>query len=188
MARRIGSCILALCCLVMANRSASGRVVPDWDYDVLVERSDFIVIATPTSRETLDLDPTTLEPWESELRRMQSESPEIEQLLRQIIKSQMVVEISTFHVDATLKGTVKDGQVKVYHFTWKKRTFEPNKPEWDNRPILFTEGLVDDETTPPEEPPIRQYILFLNPREDGMYDPITGQYDSKYSIKHVEQR
>ena len=162
-------------------RPAIGREVPDSDFDVLLERSDVVVVATPIARKQVDVDVATLEPWSSQM------TDRNEKMLRHIYRFNefLIAEVTTFKVNASLKGDVSEKEIKVFHFTWKSAP-----AELEGGPAFFMEGFLADDVAPANLPRKRSgggYMLFLNRRSDAQYDPATGQLDSVYSVKHLDQ-
>lgn len=157
----------------------AGRV-PDWEYGKLIEESDGVVIGTLVSREEVNGDVTQLQPWKEIFA---NEAPDQVALARRAynFNIDLVAEVSMFQVEAGMKGEYKQEQIKVFHFSWRQQT------ELEGGPQFLSQGLTKNDAamTPDRNP--EHYMLFLDHREDGLFKPATGQYDSLYSIKRLEQ-
>jgi hypothetical protein len=75
--------------------------------------------------------------------------------------------VTTFRVEAVLKGESDDKPLAVHHFVW----------EDFNGPILNGPQLVQFEVK--QDGP--SHLLFLKKRPDGGYEPLAGQMDPVHS-------
>lgn len=158
--------ILVAVLSIMGGRWSHARVVADWDYDKLVSESDLVVIGTFQSTEPVEFD-FSRSHWATVLR-----DPVFGPKLRMVL----IAEVTTFRIDATLKGPKADRMLNVFHYSFK---YEPDVI--DNRSRLFKEGLAETDGKVGN----LKYLLFLRRRSDDMWEPATGQSDSAYSVKQI---
>lgn len=155
-------CFLAAAWVVLAQLVSHAAPVEDWDMERLATEADVIAIGTLTSCTDLT----------------RTDSPRSDPLVR---------VASKFHVEAVLKGQ-HTGSLTIIHFRHVTPEELPageltgifNGP----RLLVFDTDLKEDVSEPQEqrtaERPSSQarYLLFLKRREDGKYEPVSGQADA----------
>jgi len=174
-------CVFA-CVLVSGTMvtTVQARIVHDWSYDVLVERADLIVIGSVVSSKRVQFDFDRV-PLFRQLLRI----PNIGTKLRHVL----IAETTTIRVRALLKGKVKGRTVKVFHFS-----FTGSPPvEIEGLPNFFKSGIPKKKETKEGEGKkgrkiSEAYLFFLKRRQDGLWVPVTGQYDGGFSVKQLRSR
>lgn len=155
-------CFLAAACVVLVQSVSHAAPVEDWDMKRLATEADVIAIGTLTSCTDLS----------------RTDSPRSDPLVR---------VASKFHVEAVLKGQ-HTGSLTIIHFRHVTPEELPageltgifNGP----RLLVFDTDLKEDVSEPQEEGtaerPASQarYLLFLKRRQDGNYEPVSGQADA----------
>ena len=125
----------------------AARAVRIWPYQELLEKSDLVVLATPTAtndtKEHIDLPGFV---------------------------GEHVIGVETrFAVSAVLKG---DKALRDFVFHHYRTTDGSNIPHVDNGPTFISFDPVANPTITP-----RTFILFLIREADGRYAPVVGQTD-----------
>ena len=166
---------IALAVTYLSCSDIQARPVADWDYDHLVGYADLVVVATVVSSKRVRFDFDAVEPWTSWLQA--PEGPKMRALL--------VAEVTTFRVKASLKGNAGGSTIDVFHFSLTG----PLPRSLEGTPRLFKKGLamgiVSGDVRSTRERGTENYLLFLKQRKDGLFDPVTGQVDSAYSVKQI---
>jgi hypothetical protein len=133
--------------------AASG--VPIWPYQELLEKSDLVVLATPTAtndtKEHIDLPGFV---------------------------GEHVIGVETrFTVSAVLKG---DKALKGFVLHLYRTTDGSNIPHVPNGPTFISFDPAANPTIPP-----RTFILFLLREADGRYAPVVGQTDPGGGVREL---
>jgi hypothetical protein len=136
----------------------AARVVRIWPYQELLEKSDLVVLATPTAtndtQEHIDLPGFV---------------------------GEHVIGLETrFAVSAVLKG---DKTLRNFVFHHYRTTYGPNIAYVPNGPTFVSFDPVDPVASPTI--PARTFILFLVREADGRYAPIAGQTDPGGGIREL---
>jgi hypothetical protein len=90
--------------------------------------------------------------------------------------------ITQFHVNLVLKGTNQTGNVSVFHY---------KQPSYSGRFCLMGPWLakfkINEGITKELEGrgDIPDYLLFLTASKDGLFEPVSGQTNSIYSVREV---
>ena len=169
MGNRFTLAVVCAGCLLVYPSAASARLIPKWTYDQLLQKADLVVIATAVRTEHADDKPPD-HSWPREL----------------------VAQNTTFKVRGALKGKADAGAaIKVLHFKFGdfKKGVDPGALElaplgtprlvaFRTEPVTVRAGK-ETHVLPPE------YLLFLKHREDGRYEPVTGQIDPDRSVRQV---
>lgn len=147
---------LATAFLVVSTGIVAARVVRIWPYQELLDKSDLVVIATPTAtndtKEHIDLPGFVGQP---------------------------VIGVETrFTVSAVLKG---DRALRDFAFHHYRTPDGANISSVPNGPTFVSFDPADEK--PPFIH--RTYILFLRREADGRYAPIAGQTDPGLAIKEL---
>ena len=133
----------------------AARAVRIWSYQELLEKSDLVVLATPTgtndTKEHIDLPG---------------------------FAGEHVIGVETrFTVSAVLKG---DKALKDFVFLHYRTAYGPNITHLPNGPTYITFDPVANPTIPP-----RTFILFLHREADGRYAPVVGQTDPGGAVREL---
>jgi len=133
----------------------AARAVRIWPYQELLEKSDLVVLATPTAtndtKEHIDLPGFV---------------------------GEHVIGVETrFTVSAVLKG---DKALRDFAFHHYRTTDGSNIPHVDNGPTFISFDPVAKPTITPQT-----FILFLVREADGRYAPIVGQTDPGGAVREL---
>ena len=167
------SWIATLLLFLFAVSQAFARKVEDWPYERLFKESDLVMIGS-------------VEGWGP----AKVEWPE-----KIFDKAQFEGKKTAFHPRSILKGEPAFPCAWVLHFSYKKRAtpYEdgPGLVTFLKKPMIIEvkskEEGKDKElklqqagkrlVSPPE------YLLFLKLRQDGLYEPVSGQLDAAFSAR-----
>lgn len=148
------------------------RQIEDWPYARLLEEADLVVIGRAVSSDE------STDEWEA---------PFFEASRFQAFET-------TFEVFSTLKGKAPES-IKLLHFKYREAapTFNdgPGLISFSHSPPLAQDEIANGEgeaqlaplSASKETPP--EYLLFLQLREDGRYEPISGQLDADLSARYL---
>ena len=147
--------VLATAFLLGFTDIVAARVVRIWPYQELLEKSDLVVIATPSAtndtKEHIDLPG--------------------------FVGEHVIGVETTFTVSAVLKGDEVLRDFVLHHY----RTIDgSNIPHMPNGPTFVSFNPVAKPTIAP-----RTFILFLLREADGRYAPIVGQTDPGEAVKEL---
>ncbi len=149
------------------------RKVEDWPYERLFKESDLVMIGS-------------IQGW----RTAKAEWPE-----KIFDKVRFKGEKTAFHPRSVLKGEPAFPCIWVLHFSYKKGALPyedgPSLVTFLKKPVIIEvkskeEGKSKELqlkrtgnslVSPPE------YLLFLKQREDGNYEPVSGQLDAALSVR-----
>ncbi len=142
------------------------RPVAVWNYQMLVEQSDVVLIGKVVTSKAVD-----------------------EKLNHPSFGEMMEGRRTTFQVQGVCKGKAEGETIDVVHFLVKPGRLVPNGPS----PAFFrdkgrrltieaVDGLKEKQERL-EEPP--EYLLFLKVRKDGKFEPVSGQVDSHWSARKI---
>ena len=146
---------LAVAFLLVSTGIVAARVVSVWPYQELLDKSDLVVIATPTATND------TKEHFE-------------------LPGGQPLIGVETrFTVSAVLKG---DKGLKDFVFHHYRTPDGANIPHVPNGPSFVSFAPADEKSPFIHR---RTYILFLLREADGRYAPIVGQVDPGLGIKEL---
>jgi hypothetical protein len=155
--------------LLASPTAAPGRLIERWDYPRLFKEAELVVIAEP-----------------------RGSAPTKDEYGDKSWPLEVIGQETTFKVAHTLKGEAGADPVKVLHFKFgapKKGAKE--SPIIKNGPgfVVFrtTDMTVDtaDRARDRFILPRPQYLLFLKKRDDGRYEPVSGQTDPNLSVREV---
>lgn len=145
--------VLATAFLLSFSSIVTARAVRIWPYQELLEKSDLVVIATPTAtndtKEHIDLPG--------------------------FVGEHVIGVETTFTVSAVLKGDKVLREFVLHHY---RTTDGSNIPHVPNGPGFVSFNPVANMTIGP-----RTFILFLLREADGRYAPIVGQTDPGGAVK-----
>tara|TARA_A100001037_G_scaffold237582_1_gene216781 strand:- start:422 stop:976 length:555 start_codon:yes stop_codon:yes gene_type:complete len=162
----------ALIALFLGSR-AFARKVENWPCERLLKESDLVMIGS-------------IQGW----RTAKAEWPE-----KIFDKARFKGEKTAFHPRSVLKGEPAFPCIWVLHFSYKKGALPyedgPGLVTFLKKPVIIEvkskeEGKSKELqlkrtgnslVSPPE------YLLFLKQREDGNYEPVSGQLDAALSIR-----
>ena len=157
--------LTGLSTMVLIATSVHARHVELWSYEKLSKRADVVVVATAISTDAWD-EASEEEPqmggvvFAGQLTKF-----EVKGVLKGKVTDQ---RLDLVHYRATHVGTRLTSGVKVIHahaYTAEFHTVQkPSKP-----------GRTRDDGPP-------HYLLFLTAREDGKFEPVSGQVDSACSV------
>lgn len=185
----LGVCCLTLTCPAIADEhsemekaaSEAVRVLPDWSYEKLVAEADIVAI---------------VEPVENTPAKDTFPGKTYGQPVRDFVATN-----TRFRVQAVLK-TKRDApkELSVLHFaysenvrTWKsaafvnfligplsyeKRVVKPGPNPWSDvvlGPVTTFSGLKPT------------WLAFLKRRQDGRFEPVSGQFDSAFSFRELHR-
>jgi hypothetical protein len=152
------------CTIVLIATTADGRHVELWSYDRLSKSADVVVVATVVSTDA----------W--------GDAEEKPQLGGVVFEGQL----TKFEVKGVLKGKVTQTTMELVHY---RATMVGTALRSGVR-VIHTRAYAADfhtaataaksGTTRDEGPP--HYLLFLKQREDGKFEPVSGQVDSACSV------
>ena len=138
---------------------ANARLIPDWNYAVLAEKSDLILIATPIKTDKTDL------------------SDAVGSFANQPVVASVL--LTTFSVQSILKGNCADKEIVLRHLSGKLRGATTSIYEDAS---LQTDGP----SFVSFDPKVGAYIMFLVRLENGQYASVSGQMDPSFGIKLLE--
>ncbi len=146
---------LAIGILVASVGVAAARGVRIWPYQELFEKSDLVVIATPTdtsdTQEHIDLPG---------------------------FNGEHVIGLETrFSISTVLKGDKSVKNFILHHYRTSDGT---NIPHVVNGPTFVSFTSVQNPASIPQA-----YLLFLAREADGRYAPVVGQTDPGLAIKEL---
>ena len=153
--------------IVLLPTSAFARPVAHWPYEKLMQESDLVVISTVVS--VVEFDGTIRLPvdW-----------------------SFLVAQVTTFDVHGVLKGEIDSETLELIHCRigdlgggtlWNWPTLAHFELE-ERTSATETAGNVN--AVPTQEIEL-SYLMFLKRRDDGRYEPVSGQVDSALSFRKV---
>jgi hypothetical protein len=133
----------------------TARGVHIWPYQELLDKSDLVVLATPTAtndtKEHMDLPG---------------------------FAGEHVIGVgTTFKVSAVLKGDKTPGDFVLHHY---RTTNGSNIPHIPNGPGFVSFGPAANPQIAPQT-----FILFLRREADGRYAPVVGQTDPGEAIREL---
>ena len=149
------------------------RKVEDWPYERPFKESDLVMIGS-------------IQGW----RTAKAEWPE-----KIFEKERFEAKMAAFHPRSVLKGEPAFPCIWVLHFSYKKGALPyedgPSLVPFLKKPVIIEvkskeEGKSKELqlkrtgnslVSPPE------YLLFLKQREDGNYEPVSGQLDAALSVR-----
>ena len=158
------SCLIFAVLLLTANTS-DARPIRNWTYNDLLKESDLVVIANVTDTKVV---PTTDDVSVNGLARLGRDFQQLE---------------TVFLVRVIVKGEHKQERLHLVHFG-----IGPKTESMPNGPMLIEFSKSDRiarTLTGKERVYGRDYLLFLKIRNDGKYDPVTGQVDSVLSVREL---
>jgi hypothetical protein len=142
---------------------ALARQIESWPYARLFKEADLIVIATAERTSDTKDRPKTRR-WE------------------------LVRQVTVFSVHRTLKGKVEGPTVRVLHFRL------PRGKLAEDGPLLVsfrTKSRVIKRVVDGAREEVQlskgEYLLFLKARNDGRYEPVSGQIDPVLSVRELSQ-
>jgi len=151
-------------CLVaifgIPDSSAFARPVEDWKFERLFKEADLVVLAEALEYKDVD-----------------------DQPVDNLLKKNCQAQNTSFAIARVIQGAVTADKITLLHF----RLIE-GVDGIDNGPLLVTfrtesaEFLIEGTTTQLGKP---TYLLFLKKRKDGRYEPVSGQVDSKLSVREM---
>jgi len=161
--KSIGACLLVTACVVVSIDIVSARAVRIWSYQELLDKSDLVVIATPTATNDTE-----------------------EHIDLPGFDGEHVVGVETrFSVSAVLKADKAFSAVVFHHYRAADSTNIPHVPNGPSF-VSFDPPKNSIVNLVREKPPIqRTYILFLIREADGRYAPVVGQADPGLGIKEL---
>jgi len=147
--------VLTTAFLLGVTGIVAGRVVRIWPYQELLEKSDLVVLATPTvnndTKEHIDLPG--------------------------FVGEQVIGVETRFTVSAVFKG---DKALKDFVFLHYRTIYGPNISHLPNGPTYVTFDPVAKARIAP-----RTFILFLRREADGRYAPVVGQTDPGGAVREL---
>jgi hypothetical protein len=152
--------------LVVSCAVVEARPVGVWSYQLLVEQSDLVLIGDAESARVFD-------------EKLQ-ESP-----FSEILEGRL----TTFKVESVLKGKAPGEKIDLVHFIVNTKRPVINGPlpghfvDKDRRMTITSIDGVEVRQNRVEPRPA--YLLFLKARQDGRYEPVTGQVDSTFSARKI---
>ena len=165
--------LIAATLFLFAVSLGFARKVEDWPYERLFKESDLVMIGS-------------IQGW----RTAKAEWPE-----KIFEKERCEAKMTAFHPRAGLKGEPAFPCIWVLHFSYKKGALPyedgPSLVTFLKKPVIIEvkskeEGKSKELqlkrtgnslVSPPE------YLLFLKQREDGNYEPVSGQLDAALSVR-----
>jgi len=163
--------IVAISLLLMTAAGLQSRMIRFWSYAEMLKASDLVVIATPLSNTM------TKDVFDG--------------------KTGGYVGIDTgFEIKQAIKGDIAGGKFTVLHFK-----HDPHSGWADGMEVVLfrlkgitmdvisvqKEGAPRDNDKAHISLPAPDYLLFLKKRDDGRYEPVTGQMDAMESVREVNR-
>lgn len=146
----------ALILMFFASTTVKADLLPDFNYDALIKKSDLIVIATPIETKTTD----------KRIYLFADKNVWLQEL------------ISKFTVKAKFKGEC-DTTIDVLHFELKFRAGATTALDSTYSKLSFK----NDEQKASE---MRGYMLFLNTEKGKQYSLVTGRNHPQYSVRELK--
>jgi hypothetical protein len=155
--------------LILVAPAILARQIEQWSYERLFKEADVIVIAKPESVADVDVKPKDA--------RMQRD---------------FLGRVTTFSVVSTIKGDAKGKTIDVLHFRMREGMGSANGPlliSFHTKPVRIEGKAGGNNNTPVTAfvmelgPP--EYLLFLKAGQDGRFEPVSGQYDSRLSVREI---
>ncbi len=149
--------------VVVLSAPAYARHIQTWNYDQLNKASDVVVVATVASTDDWD-DPA-----------------DMPQLGEVVFKGQLTSII----IQGVLKGGVTEKQLELVHYTVTANGRKNPGPGLKSH-VTSRAYVADLQKVGPrrvgEERGTPHYLLFLKRRDDGKFEPVSGQVDSANSV------
>lgn len=153
--------LLAALIVIAVPVVTSARPVPAWSIQELHNRSDVVVVCSPTKIE---------------------HKPELDaNLIDEKWRDYFTVTRTTFRVVVSLKGEYSRKVLELDHYALTQKGIYLG-----NGPVVadFADSIVTAEDA--GEPFSRStFILFLKRNAAGVLEPVTGQHDSAFSVKSL---
>lgn len=162
---RIRACnalgLVSLLVVHLCSSNAKARRVESWTFERLTKEADLVVIAV--AKSSADCEDPPADKMNAGLKGLNT----------------------VLEVRSVLKGKIEVNTITVFHYR-----VPPNKVLVDRRLLVFhtkgtharirtTMGISDVQTATPN------YLLFLRRREDGRYEPVSGQVDPHESAMEL---
>jgi len=145
------------------------RKVEDWSYERLFKEADLVMIGS-------------IQGWHA----AKAEWPE-----KIFDKARFEAEMTAFHSLSELKGEAPFPCIWVLHFSYKKGAIPyedgPSLVTFLKKPVIIE--VKSKEEGKSKELQLKrtgnsfEYLLFLKQREDGNYEPVSGQLDAASSVR-----
>lgn len=161
----LGCFILINIHVLLSPIASFARGVGDWRHEKLFQKSDLVVLATPVSNADSG---ETMNPENYQVK---------------------FLGVNTTFTDCiVLKGQLTDKEIKVLHYR-----LPDDAPGQQNGPLLTYFHIGGVSLSKVRDGKVfgeigglgKQYILFLKKRDDGRYEPVSGQIDSNFSFLHI---
>jgi hypothetical protein len=155
--------LVGLFVVVALSAPAYARPIKRWNYDKLSRSSDVVVVATAASTEDWD-DPAGMP-----------------QLGEVVFKGQL----TSFKIQGVLKGEVREDKLELVHYTVTANGRQSPGPGLKTH-VTSRAYVADFRIAAPrkrgKEGGTPHYLLFLKRRNDGNFEPVSGQVDSANSV------
>jgi hypothetical protein len=154
------SAVVSALAFAMLPALTLARTVPNWSFDELFEKSDLVLIVT------------RLGTWDTPAERDKApfDRPEDAEMLTPVF--------SALTVHSVIKGEYAEKEFILNHHRLDQARYGPRDIGNGPNLIVFTTDSA---------PPLKkaEYMLFLKKNDAGMFLPVTGMFDSLYSVKQL---
>ena len=165
--------LIAATLFLFAVSLGFARKVEDWPYERLFKESDLVMIGS-------------IQGW----RTAKAEWPE-----KIFDKARFEAKMTAFHSLSDLKGEAAFPCIWILHFSYKKGEIPyedgPSLVTFLKKPVIIE--VKSKEEGKSKELQLKrtgnslvsplEYLLFLKQREDGNYEPVSGQLDAASSVR-----
>ena len=159
--------------IIALSQLVHARQVKWSNHELLVSKSDAIVIASPVVGGAAECDLSKDLDWADYLT-----NAEFAKKLSMMIRGQQM----TFKVHATLKGSIEAKEVQVvYPVADRELDFIINGPILVEQSCLKVIGTLNESASLSHV-----FLLFLKKRSDGIYIPVSGLLDSGFSFQRLD--
>jgi hypothetical protein len=152
--------------LVVSNAVVEARPVGVWSYQLLVEKSDVVLIGNVEATRDFD-----------------------EKLENSPFSDILKGHLTTFKVETVLKGKAAGEKIELVHYLVNSDKPVLNGPlpaHFIDKDRRMTITSIDGVAVKQDRVELRPaYLLFLKARPDGRFEPVTGQVDSMFSVRKV---
>jgi hypothetical protein len=159
---------LAMALAALLCSQADARQIESWSYQRLKDAADAVVVGT-----------------------VASEGPWNERVEDRLFGTALEGRLTTFDVETVFKGEVSGRQVQVIHLRAKEGKRFENGPllasfrKTGRRLEIESVDGVKEKALVMEGTP--HYLLFVKKRDDGKYEPVSGQIDSALSVRKLSE-
>lgn len=167
----------ALVLIALLCSQAEARLVETWTFQRLKDAADIVLIGSVASTK----------PWPEKLQPEKLPPKSLERQYAKSFGKDLEGQVTTFEVATVLKGKEVGKQIELVHYRVAGRIGIRSGPilasfrkEERTLVVKSIDGGKEEHEVVLGTP---QYLLFLKKRDDGRYEPVSGQVDSAFSVR-----